>query len=517
MTTNIWIRPGADVPWGSASYGTGDGSSYANAFAGLQDTGIDWGIRDLQVWICGVHAPLETSFNNVSHYFLSPVTGGSAYQPTIIRGDDPNEAGRIWGGQFYPLTEWTAHPTYANVYQLDLPRADAPTLYQITNGWLHDVGADHLGHDRLVKQANAEDVRDNAGSYYATGTTGGSTVYVRLADDADPSAAHRVLFPARGYRLKFDGIAHTVFRQLDIFGTRCTLVKNGISFIRCTIKYAQKNETYPGIMIGNNSKKVDDVAVYRCNLGSCSYGAVYTTWVRPVNGVVQPQPHNWFVALNLIEEVGAAPWNEQHHPDDHGIGIQNCDTFFAYGNIIENTGPGIVAYAGGRNNPAEYMRNVHIRRNMLRGMRNEAEIAYPRGIEHDGQDGVLDCTGNVIAYNVVSDMPIGPNDPVSYPGAAYKFADVNPQNVPLFEWNVARNVPDSIYTNGAGQYMTVTNFTSLAPTAKHVRLRSTTANATFTNNTYAGGPGGDEFKNGVTDYTWAEWQSAGYDAGSSHS
>lgn len=522
MTTNIWIRPGEDVPWGAASYGTGDGSSYANAFAGLQDPGINWGIRDLQVWVCGVHAPLEDTFNNLSHFRLSPVTGSVPRQRTIIRGDDPNESGRIWGGQFYPLASWTVYDAPTNTYQLTLPRADQPTYYSILNGYIMDVGADTWSADPLLKRNSIADVQANPGSYYATGTGGGSTVYVRLSDDADPSADHRVLFPHRGYQIKFDNIGYTAFSNLDILGMRCTLVRGGISFLRCMVEYADKHdvpgdlENYGRIMIGNNSAKVDDVTIYRCNLGSCAYGAVYTTWVRPIDGVAQAQPERWAVSHCNISNVGAAPWNYNHHPDDHGIGIQNCDTFNAYGNVVSNAGPGIVAYAGGSSNPNEYMRNVSIRRNVVRDARSEPEIAYPRGIEYDAQDGVLDCTGNVISHNVVRNVPTGPNDPTSFPGAAYKFADTNPDNVPTFTHNVAENVPDSIYSNVAGQHMTVTNFTSLAPTSKHVRMRSATANATFNNNTYSGGPGGDEFKNGVTNYTWAEWQAAGYDTDSVH-
>lgn len=517
MTTSIWIRPGPKVPWGAELYGTGDGSSYENAFAGLQDPGIDWGIRDLEVWVCGVHAPVMDTFDNISLFFVRPVTGGNAKQPTIIRGDDPNERGCIWGGQFYPLTRWTAHATYPNVWQLVLPGAVDSPSFQITNGWLHDVGADHLGKSRLVKQASVEDVRDNPGSYHATGTLGGATIYVRLSDDGDPSADHRVLFPQRGYQIKFFDIHDTTFHKMSLLGMRCTLEKNGIGFNRCEIKYAQKNETFPGIMIGNlPTKAASDIIVHRCDLGSCSYGAVYTNWVRPINGVVQRQPERWYVTFNRISEVGAVEWNEQQHPDDHGVGIQNCDTFFTYGNVIDNTGPGIVAYVGGSSNPEEYMRGVRICRNNLFNLRNEEEIAYTRGVEVDGQDGDADCSKNKIKFNVVRDLPTSPNDPSSYPGAAYKFADTNPANVAEFKSNVAENVPDGIYTNKANQYLTVENFICASPRAKHVRLRSYTPFATFTGNRYSGGPGGDMFQNGANHYTWAEWQLAGYDTDSVH-
>ena len=515
MTTNIWIRPGADVPWGAASYGTGDGSSYTNAFAGLQDPGIDWGILDLQVWICGVHAPLEDAFTNTARFRVNAAMGGTARQPTIIRMDDPNEAGRIWGGQFYPLASWTVYDAPSNTYQITLPRADEPTLYQITNRWIYDLGADTLGTDRLVKRASIADVQANPGSYYATGTVGGSTVYVRLSDDADPSADHRVLFPSSGYRFNQSSIPNTIFHKSSVFPTDVIqLDSDNVQLRRTTVWFGRRNDSETGgIFIGNARAKIDGFVAYRCDIGHCFEGAIYST-VDPSNVL---NPNRWAVTHNYIHDVGDPAWHDAANTDNHGVGVQNGEGWHVYGNVVENTGPAIIGYFTQADQDFQIMRNHSIRRNVVRSPRNQSSNLGQPCYEWDMQDGEGDASGNVIAYNVARDLAAGGSDPTSAPGCGFKFADTNPDNVPTFTHNVAENVPDSIYSNVAGQYMTVTNFTSLAPTAKHVRMRSATANATFNNNDYSGGPGGDEFKNGVTDYTWAEWQAAGYDPESTHS
>jgi hypothetical protein len=88
---NLYVRPNR-----SARYGTGDGSSYANAYNGFES--VKWNLLNVSgvsstLWVCGTHVRRvevpSTEFGGATF------TQGRRYTGLIIRGDYPGDPGVI--------------------------------------------------------------------------------------------------------------------------------------------------------------------------------------------------------------------------------------------------------------------------------------------------------------------------------------------------------------------------------------------------------------------------------------
>jgi len=176
--TEKFIRPGSESPWGSASYGTGDGSTYANAYSGLKDSDIRWDAAVIW-WLVGTFA--VTTGNAGSNRVT--LIGGTPTKPRVLRFDYDlvNEPGIIWG------TKLDAH-----TWALDGADAGGNTYKTTFNSLLSlivDLTNSGKDHSLLTGVSSITDVYATAESWFSDGTT----TWIHLVGGADPTG--RVIIP----------------------------------------------------------------------------------------------------------------------------------------------------------------------------------------------------------------------------------------------------------------------------------------------------------------------------------
>lgn len=226
-----YVRPAG------GGYGNEDGSSYANAWDGLEN--IVWGSGGVQagdsLYVCGLH--LRNFAQTPGAIIITVGASGSGEDSRItIRGDCPGDPGVIWGGAIMSHEDWVDEGS--NTWSITLPK----NLY---SGWFfEDVTPDSW--TVLDKVSSVDDCKATPGSFYSENYVYGSKLYVHSSDNGNPTG--RITGNRLGYRFIIDETHHitwlnlkfySIYRFLDFTATPPDYVTY-MKWENCTFWYGEK-------------------------------------------------------------------------------------------------------------------------------------------------------------------------------------------------------------------------------------------------------------------------------------
>jgi len=200
MTTEYFIRPGPNDKTPYAS-GANDGSSYANAWRGLDNANYRTAVNtvsDAVFRVCGEHAALQSSANT---YRFQVAPGLSRRHPKIIRLDYPGDPGIVWGGYISSAT-WTETSGGSQIWTATM----LSSAYDDENGCPYAIFFNGTERRDLIRKNTSGEVDSTADTFYVTGST--CRVHLSGADE-DPNGnimlaqyGHRVLFTRADTHMK---------------------------------------------------------------------------------------------------------------------------------------------------------------------------------------------------------------------------------------------------------------------------------------------------------------------------
>jgi len=114
VASDWFVRPAG------GSYGTEDGSSYANSWDGLKS--VVWGPGGVEpgdnLYVCGLHVhDMVSKSYTISQADIGPISSGTAGNRIIIRGDYPGDQGIVWGAHKISYEAWQSEGS--NTYSVD--------------------------------------------------------------------------------------------------------------------------------------------------------------------------------------------------------------------------------------------------------------------------------------------------------------------------------------------------------------------------------------------------------------
>lgn len=244
MVTEYYVRPGAadQVPYAS---GANDGSSYANAWQGLNNANFRTAANtasNAMFWICGSHRALQGS--PTTYYNIPIASGVSRSKPKIFRGDYPGDPGSVWGG-YIPSGSWTS--LGGDVFTVTAQVAN--TSYDSEAGVHYAAYLDGTTERILTKVASSAACDATANTFFLDT---GSTIRVHLGSGETPTG--KVMFAQYGHQFQFTRAdAPLVFvhfhalriipmarmAMVDIGGT--SYIAKGITFSGCRVTQGAKN------------------------------------------------------------------------------------------------------------------------------------------------------------------------------------------------------------------------------------------------------------------------------------
>lgn len=338
-----YARPLATV----GTYGTEDGSSYANAFNGLFAAGkiaINWTDSRGILWnnieagdtlyICGVHLPnkadvdSETNGHDYDVYILTD--GYDENYPITIRGDYAPDPALIWG--FHrPDTEHTwVGPDVNNVYSTVSATGWGAGLFESISG---STGT------RMTRASGVTWVESGASWFF---NTGDNKTYVKMSDDGSPV---NKVWESGGWNLQINRRKHIKLQNIEIRGVNGfvdSINRNSepafpmstyISWIGCTLRYGTRMiQPY----YQNDYWKVD-----RCLLEHAASG-IYGIAGQP--DATYPGPDFMTVTNNVIQHIGTYDFPDI---DGHAVGTQASDDWIVTDNVTIDTGSSIVFWTEG--------------------------------------------------------------------------------------------------------------------------------------------------------------------------
>jgi len=386
-----YVRPAG------GSYGSEDGTSYANAWDGLSN--VVWGPGGVEAGdkliISGTH--IRTNTDRTQGIFTAGATG-TADNPIVIKGNSGDPA-IIWGTYIDERSggmrkdSWTEiQPgVFYNESAIYFKAFDSYGLYENING---------LNYDRYTILGSSQEVINSSspGVYYLEPFgTNQHKVWLRpfkeatfkdniywsghlgwmlcLNSDASYIEYRDITFIAGGIGHTSTTGSSTDFHHYTF--TNCTFFAQGGHYI-----YPPKNASY--------------ITFENCEFAYCGE-AIYVIWNRgPI--------HHLYVKNCYFHDIGkqSLSWT----PDGHAIGIQNNEYFYLIGNRFERCGSGIVFHVGA----VCTQRHCYVIGNYITDMR----LAFGGGSRGGGIafSGNNDCpkgnTGDmVVAYNVVTNCEGG--------------------------------------------------------------------------------------------------------------
>jgi hypothetical protein len=398
---NTWyVRPGVytsndgdtGAPIAKAGvYGTQDGTTYSNAWNGIQS--IVWGEGGVEagdtVYICGMHyyTMKSSSWVGLQGQVYIPESGYSPDYPITIRMDLATDPGTLWGAGVNQINgggTWTGPDTNGVYSSADL-RYPADYCLSGTN----------------LVLLNRETAPTWQGDYGASFTTGGKW-YVKMPDGGSP--AGRVCTSTFGYQLNLGRSSNILFYNCRLYNvpplndianfdarsdTQTQLPRSShITFDGCDLRYnaeislTQGNDHWT---IRNSELSFGPYGVYTLLFNAPETGANYLT-----------------VENSYIHDMGTARFP---HVDGHAVGVQGGDGHLVQGNRIENTGSAIVFWTG-----AQPMRNNTICYNFIKNIHIDQNSGDGIGISGDNTYSVPGLrTGFKVYGNIIMNTGIGGN------------------------------------------------------------------------------------------------------------
>lgn len=192
--TEYYVRPGPNdlAPYAS---GANDGSSYTNAFRGLNNATFRTLVNttsDDVFWICGEHAALQSG---TTTYRFSVAPGLSKRKPKIIRLDYPGDPGTMWGGYISTAT-WTETSGGSQIWTATM----LVTAASYDDEGTCPYAAFFNGTERriLARRATQGECDSEENTFYLTGTT----CRVHLGAGEDPNG-NKIMLAQYGHRVQY--------------------------------------------------------------------------------------------------------------------------------------------------------------------------------------------------------------------------------------------------------------------------------------------------------------------------
>lgn len=399
MAASSWyVRPGVytnfngntGAPIAQAGvYGTQNGTSYQNAWNGIQS--IVWGAGGVEpadsLYLCGTHWFMASNNNFIGSSTTAYISesGYSTDFPITIRMDYAQDPGTLWGVWCNGIN---GGPTWHG--------PDANGVFISSNV---SYSADYFANGTNVVLLNRETASTWTNDYGATFMTNG-VWYVKTPDGSNP--AGKICVSGLGYRFNLGRSSNICFLNCRLYNkapawdiasfnpnqdTQTQIpLSTYITFDTCDIRYNSEIIPTPGN---------DHWTVTNCELAFSCYGVYTFLNDRPFGA-------NYLTVVNnFIHDMGTARFPD---PDGHGIGVQGGQGHVIQGNIISNTGAAIEFYTD-----TQPMSNIVICDNFIQNIRVEANtVGQGIGVGGLNADMVVgQCTGIKIYGNIIMNTGIG--------------------------------------------------------------------------------------------------------------
>ncbi len=389
FSQNTWyVRPA----FSGQTYGTEDGTSYANAWNGLetlngkfQDGTI--GPTD-EIYICGTHVFHDTTSNNpiALQGKIGIKSGLDSLHHLVIRGDYPGDPGVIWGHSRMDYEPWVNRGN--NVWSIYVH------AYYPWNLYLQDVETTGPDPDSIIVLdvvGSLEECRNTPGSTYSP-TYVYDSMYVHLTDGGNPT--NRVYARWFGYGFDFDNYINTfsplhyiTFKNLQLYGMG---VSSNMAFTHCR---------WDGCTIWRDGirfyKGQDYNEVISCDIGWCGNG------VYGIDKSNEGGANHILIKGNHFHDIGVLSY--QQNSDEHAVGVQGGTGWIIEDNYIERCGSGPLLYAFTN----QRLTNFIIRRNFIKDC-DEDGSATGYGIATQcNNNSFSDKSGNRIYNNIVVNCKVG--------------------------------------------------------------------------------------------------------------
>ena len=372
---------------GDGPQGTGDGSSYANAY-GYPDF-VASGNSSLggnTFRFYGFFSPFQRTSGAGPAW---SVPSGTEKQPTIVDGDDATDpCTGFWGG-FYINNTWNNDGQGA---------WNTPTTgWTLASGvaW-KDVSVS--GDTLLTPVADVATCRTTDDSFFYDDV--GNIMHARIGAGTNPQSTFVASSQQGNYFNIFNGVSDVIFHKVPFrltakFGTRSTgLQPLRVSWIDCGFRNSDTSHLFL-------EKDVTNCNIWDCEMEVASNG-VYFYSQAITDPTADECVQDCTVKGCYIHDIGANDVNWVTG-DRLGIGIQHGQNTIIEGNRFDNCRVGIESWVRDTNTTT-YFRNTKFLRNHVV---NSHDVGIGSGIQTDGIGMSLlntwqgDGSGNELNYNVV--------------------------------------------------------------------------------------------------------------------
>jgi PKD repeat protein len=444
------------------SYGSENGTSYANAWDGLND--IVWGgagvVAGDTLYICGLHLYTYTGTPPTSGWQTITVSGTPGAHITI-RGDYPGDAGEIYGG---PLL---AHEAWVD----EGPATPSGRYYSITHRgsgdgtWIFEDVSAGGNFTILTKAASEAACAATAGSHYCSNYGSAAVkLYVHCSDGLAPT--NRIVSEWVGYRFKCSGRSFIDWINIDFYGLYQPFAYVFDSEYFTYMTWTGCKLWHQTLFLGKGFHDITydgcDIAWAKNGISVIGYGDLSTVTC-----------YNLTIKNSTIHDIGVLPLI--YDTDAHAISSQGDRTgtsrnYLFEHNEIYNVGSGITIYVQDLVAPNHdcTCKDAIVRYNYIHDTHHLGG-AMGRGIElnNDG-DNVGDKSGWQVYGNIVTNT-----------AAAAYYCSWGIYEVKFYN-NVAYNSDDEsfYFINGVlstGPNIIMRNNISLDPGTYHVRYNAAIA------------------------------------------
>lgn len=400
IADTFFVRPSNN----QINYGKEDGSSYSNAWNGLEniiwgDEGVDAGDN---LYVCGTHVAVVGE-NHVFGNVFMPRANGRPGSWITIRGDCPKDPGRIWGAYKDMRQKGMQEKGWREV--------NDGVFYNECGAW-HKVFTSHglfenisgESYQRYKRLASAQEVVDSSenGVFFAQiGIQNRGAIWIKPFNVSSFNINVRYS-GVLGYQLMLSPkFGYIEFRDLGFYGNHILqenirtddngFTLNHYRFTRC--RFISHVEQEPYLYAPINAQ---NVTFEGCEFAFAPNG-IYIIWANGDNRQITIRDCHF-------HDIGKIYISAGQSADGHAIGIQNNEYFWIVGNTFERCGSAIVCHIGKNNT----QKHIYILRNTIRDMRKMLApefIAPGVGIQIEGSNDVPKGNSGdiIIAYNTVTD------------------------------------------------------------------------------------------------------------------
>lgn len=210
----VWTNIAETTPYHPLSksgvYGSQNGTSYDNAWNGLQD--IKWGDQGVTngdtLYVCGTHL---YSVSNISYgpFYQAYIIISNQASGCTIRGDYPGDAGRLFGG----CCMWAKDAPWEG--------PDANGVYRCTNWWAANYTLCYEVNGTTITRLNQSNVNTWADGLGAWSRVDNSN-FVKTTSGAAPGT--NIAMNAYGWRfILANGLSNVTFRGLTFISSAMNL------------------------------------------------------------------------------------------------------------------------------------------------------------------------------------------------------------------------------------------------------------------------------------------------------